>query len=142
MTISMRILGLVFVSCCAVAVVGCGGGGSKKADMAMDLAAADNAVASETCAQVVECASGCTGANMATCEQTCRSMGSATAQQQFDALFGCAYGVCLGGADGGAGDGGAGACSSTSDTSAGCQQCVMNAAEGATCSAELTACGF
>jgi hypothetical protein len=121
------------LSLCAV---GCDDSSNNpSADLSADLAvaAADLSASGKTCNQVIMCAATCAG--MAACQQACAAQGSMQAMQQYQALFSCAYGVCLQSMDGGAPK-----CSSSTDTSTGCQGCVTTSAQSAACSTQLTAC--
>jgi hypothetical protein len=93
----------------------------------------DLSASGDTCLQVVMCGQACAG--NVTCENACAAKGSTSAVTKYQALFGCAYGLCTV-----AHDGGTAACSSNTDSSTGCLNCVISAAMGASCSAQLNAC--
>jgi hypothetical protein len=122
----------------SLAPVGCGTSTAESPDASTgspdaSTGSPDASFGTQTCLQVITCAAGCAG--MSACESACEGMGSAKAQTQYQALFACAYGVCTAPADGGAP-----ACTSSSDTSAGCQSCVESAAQGSSCVTPLGAC--
>jgi hypothetical protein len=129
---------IAFVALFLSMVGACGGGGSSEKDLAMshvDMTAPSGDMSGQTCAMLALCGEGCAGD--VTCENACAAKGSTTAQQQYNALFGCAYGVCTA-----AGDSGTAACASNTDSSQGCSNCVDAAAQSATCSAQFAACGL
>ena len=85
------------------------------------------------CGEVVTCVTNC-GADGA-CRSACVAAASTSAQTKFSALVTCSYTVCLT-----PGDAGAAACTSSTDTSAGCRTCVAAASQSSSCSSQLTAC--
>ena len=118
-------------------LAGCGDDSSSAMDLAqsLDMAAPgpDLSAGSDTCLQLLTCGANCGG--MSTCVQACVDKGSPKALMQFQALVACAYGQCTV-----PGDSGTPACSSTSDTSMGCQSCASAAVQSAACAAQLSAC--
>jgi hypothetical protein len=88
----------------------------------------------QTCFQVITCAAGCAGS--ITCVDTCASMGTQQAQTKYQALIGCGLTACTKPYDAGATP----ECSSATDTSQTCQDCIAANAQSAGCAAQLTTC--
>lgn len=124
----------------AAALVGCGDDTTSSATH--DLATvSDMAVPLDmtplSCASILSCQAGC-GQNLV-CQAACRDSGTTAAKGLYDAFAGCVALSCS------ADDGGSAACSSATDTSAGCQACLLNTATQAptttaACHAEYAAC--
>jgi hypothetical protein len=90
-------------------------------------------VGTQTCLQVITCASGCAG--VASCQTACAAMGTAAAQMKYGALGQCAVAGCIV-----KNDAGVTPCSSATDTSMACQDCITAYAQSAACSTQLNAC--
>jgi len=115
-------------------VVGCGDDTtSGTADLATgpDLHAAGGDMAKMNCKMLLACVSACTSQ---TCAGQCVAGASTTAVTKAGALAQCLVGTC------GTVDGGSGACTSTSDTSAGCQACEQNAVATGPCGPAYATC--
>ena len=113
--------------------VGCGDDTTTAtADMAAgkDMTAVASDMAKLNCSQLLTCVQACTSQ---TCVTQCVAGASSSAAQKAQALAGCIFGAC------GPGDGGSGMCTSTSDTSQGCQTCEGSAVIGA-CNTEYSTC--
>lgn len=125
---------------------GCGGGSSSTPDMAMpDLVAPPDLtmavdmtpvsedmtpVGDPSCEALLTCINGCIqtgGANVTACEQDCASVASTDSRNRYVAITACGFEACAPSADGGTSDGGAAPCTSPSNPSAACQQCVNDA---------------
>jgi hypothetical protein len=90
-----------------------------------------------SCANVLACIAGC-GQNLA-CAAACTQDGTTAARATFNAFAGCVAATC------GPVDGGSDACTSPTDSSAGCQTCLSNTSANALnarapCNAEYAAC--
>ena len=129
---------LLAICLSAAWAAGCGGSSSAEPDAQFN---ADLGVG-QSCFAIAECAFQCTAGD-GTCVETCVGKGTPAAQQAYAALTTCAYELCLGASDGGApvaDGGGLGACTSETDQSAGCIQCVQNQMQTPTCASFATSC--
>jgi hypothetical protein len=110
------------------------------ADMTLgpDMSAIPHDMTTLTCAQILACVQGCAGNT--TCDATCVSEGSTNGKALIGAFTTCLAETC------GPGDGGNDSCTSLTDTSTACANCLnstgTNAAlgGGAPCSTEFAAC--
>jgi hypothetical protein len=88
----------------------------------------------KNCLQVITCAAGCAGASA--CIANCASMGTQQAQTKYQALAVCALSGCTSAPDGG----GTPACTSATDSSQKCTDCVTAFGQSPTCATQLATC--
>ena len=123
---------------------GCGDDSATQ-DMAPDLSATrdmtaavrDMTATGTGCLGIVMCAAACT---TGTCVGACVAAGSTAGQTKYVALIACARAACAVGDGGMTADGGAGSCTSPTDASPACAQCIKAAAQSSSCSTQLNAC--
>ena len=129
----MRLIVALALAFCLAPLAGCGDdSGTDNMDLTV---AADMSASGKNCLQIVTCIMGCSGADQVKCAMDCAATGSTKGVAGYMALISCGYGVCTK-----PGDGGAAACSSTTDTSTACTDCLVNAAQSNACSTQLNAC--
>jgi hypothetical protein len=127
----MRLFFALALSLCLFPVAGCGDD-SDNGDMSL---APDMSASGKNCLGIVTCIMGCTSGDQVKCAMDCAATGSTKGMAGYNALITCAYGICTK-----PGDGGTAACSSSTDTSSGCTDCLLNAAQSNACSTQLNAC--
>ncbi len=127
----VQLLGIILAALCFAPISGCDDdSGNKVMDLSVnhDLTIEHDlrGAGTENCSAILQCAQGCTTpATAATCVATCETAGTASAQTLFGAIGTCAYTACIGASDLGADTH---ACSSATDTSAGCTKCISDEA--------------
>lgn len=137
-----------FAAVLSLTMLACNGGsGGSTADLATPPPMPDLVVVATDmaeplgCRGLLFCLQACKGDSP--CQNGCLARASASASTKFKALADCTQMVCkmpAGPTDGGTSDGGTPYCTSDSDNSARCQECLSAAAQSKTCSTQFNDC--